>query len=42
VNRKAQARLKKKLIDIRDRLEMFVKAGSFIEGIEKKLESPRK
>jgi hypothetical protein len=40
VNRESQTKLLKKLTDIRDRLEMFVKAESFSEEIQAKLESP--
>jgi hypothetical protein len=42
VYRKNQARLLKKLNDVRFRLEMFVEAGAFTEQIQAKLESPKK
>lgn len=42
VHRKSQARLLNKLADIRDRLETFVKAGSFADEIQAQLESPKK
>lgn len=41
VNRKSQARLIKKLTNIRDRLEMFVNAGSVRKEIETKLKSSK-
>ena len=42
VNRKSQSGLKMMLEKIRDRLELFVKATSLTEEIERKLESPGK
>jgi hypothetical protein len=41
VDRKSQVGLLKKLILIRKRLEIFVKAGSFTKEIQEGLESPR-